>query len=470
MPVEEEEEDDYPPQVMPYSQVTLHVLPLPRSRGRALFSSPPRSKGTSGATKLKTFFDELVNMTAPLAESTPNPPHRRPRIIYIRDFPTLAASSANWYPTLLASVRARRQGPLPKSSSPVFSPTTIVFGITPSLVAPATSSSGPSGPMGLMSLLMARAAAANGGPNPNSKPSKSEYSEDEAADKAREKRLRERLRKWERGDISLQDDLPRLFTTSENEETGGPNGSPELVFIGGGDGMPIMPSGPVPTLATRRSQRGDSPDPDRSSRFFRSTVIVPSVRSVILEKACRMNRRREINELTMRMGVASVGGCLEKMDITPDDPLVVEGMEDTSSWKMWEEWGKSVEVWSNVRQIADRVVGRAVGNQVSHTLDATPVTWIDVYDAWASHKGMKDSRKLWVQQSTRTVLKEEEEGQQETDEVPKVDEVVERVKREAERGDLDQHEQRLMGCIVDAGRDSVTTTFFSLNLRHIDDV
>lgn len=454
LPLEEDDDYDGAPSFVPYSQFTFHVVaPTRSSRGRTLISA--RTKANMGMSKLKIFFDEIINISAPVEATSDVPPtRRRPRIIYIRDFPTLAASSASWYPALLASVRARRQGPLARSTSPVFNPTTIVFGITPSFVAPAPSPPPASNrSMGFMNMLMARAASMNGSDSSSTpRPNKSDYNEDEAGDKAREKRLRERLRKWEGGDISLQDDLPRLFTSSETEDASGPSGNPEVVFIGGGEGMPLMPSGPVPTLATRRApQRGDAPDPERSSRFFRTTVIVPSVRSVILEKACRMNRRREINELTMRMGVASVGGSLDKMDSTPDDPLDNEDVsDDASSWKMWEEWGKSVEVWNNVREIADRVVGKAIACQSVVNLDNIPVEWSEVFEAWAGHRGMKDSRRLWVQQSTRRILKEEDENE-EGDDIPKVDEVVERVRREAERGDLDQHEQRLMGCIVDAG-------------------
>ncbi|PSR74167.1 hypothetical protein PHLCEN_2v10123 [Hermanssonia centrifuga] len=476
--VEEEEEEDESQYSSP-SQLTLHVLaPAFARSGRTLVAAPRRPSSPSMA-KLKAFFDELINVSYPVPEGSTESSPRAPRIIYIRDFPTLAASSAIWYPALLASVRARRQGPLARQSSPVYNPTTLVFGITPSIVSQTSNPpTGSSDSRGLLSYLMSRHS---GQGVMSSKPSKSEYSEDEAAETARERRLRDRLRKWEKGSHTLYDELPRLLTSSESEESGNSSGGPDIMVVGAPDGMPGLPPSLAQALGARMSARPSSRSSEGergSSRFFRTSIIVPSVRSLLHEKACRIDRRREINELTIRMGVATVGGVLGKMEIRPDDPQYLEeGNEpDASVWRMWEDWGKTVEMWSNVRKIADRIVGKAVAANAKNasasskasklTLDPTPVTWDAVYEAWSVHKAARDMRKAWIQLSSGKAVQEQDEDKVKEAEVS-VDEVVERVKRDP---DLDQHEQRLIGCIVDTA--SISTTFNHVHLpaRTIDSV
>lgn len=182
--------------------------------------------------KLRAFFDELINVNAPIVEGVTEPRSRLPRIIYIRDFPTLAPSSSVWYPALLAAVRARRQGPLARQSSPVFNPTTIVFGITPSIIPPPAEPHHGGGDPGLLNLLMSKQNMSQGISGTRS--SKPEYSEDGFSEKARERRLRERLRKWERGDRSLHEEFPRL-TFSNEEDTSGPSPDSKVVVVGGGN-------------------------------------------------------------------------------------------------------------------------------------------------------------------------------------------------------------------------------------------
>ena len=82
------------------------------------------------------------------------------------------------------------------------------------------------------------------------------------------------------------------------------------------------------------------------------------------------------------------------------------------------------------------------------SLDPTPVEWDAVFEAWMVHKASKDMRKAWIQQSSGKLVQEHEEDAEEKEPQPEHDEVIERVKRDPE---LDQHEQRLLGCIVDTG-------------------
>lgn len=420
MVVEDEDEDDMAGRYLPSSQLTLHVL-APAARSR-IVATPKRSSNPS-LVKLKGFFEELINVNAPTPEDATELPARPPRIIYIRDFPTLAPSSVTWYPALLAAVRSRRQGPIARATSPVLYPTTIIFGITPSIVAPASESPMSDGPpQSLINLLMSRQNVAQGVSGARS--AKADYGEDESAEKARERRLRERLKRWERGDHSLQDEIPRLLHPTEGEDNG-PGGDPNVVLFGDGGG-PFSGLTPMVASAFRGrlgGQSNNSPtEGERSSRFFRSSVIVPRTRSALLEKSCRMDRRREINELTMRMGVAGVGGTLDKMAPAPDEPASEDEpsvAKDPAGRRMWEDWGRSVELWSNVRQIADRAVGKVIasnakkassgGKSSKASLDPTPVEWEAVFEAWMVHKAARDMRKAWVQQSSGKSAHEHDE-------------------------------------------------------------
>ncbi|KAJ3559344.1 hypothetical protein NM688_g407 [Phlebia brevispora] len=470
---EDDDDDDMGARYPSSSQLTLHVLAPTMSRSSRMVAA--RRTGNPSLAKLTAFFDELINVTAPIVEGATEPPPRLPRIVYIRDLPTLAPSSATWYPALLAAVRARRQGPIARQSSPVYNPTTIVFGITPSIVAPSIESSHPGGP-GLLNMLLNRQNMSHGVSSP--RPGKSDYSEDEFSEKARERRLRDRLRKWERGDRSLHDDLPQMNYAGEDEAFGS-NGDPKVVVVGANDSFP----GLSPLVAQAIKGRIPTPNANpqessQESQFFRTSIIVPSVRSLLLEKACRMDRRREINELTMRMGVSAVGGTLDRLSPNPDDmEFSKEEGIGPAARRMWEDWGRTVELWANVRQIADRAIGKVIaasakesasGSKVLRlSLDPTPVDWDVVYEAWTVHKAARDMRKAWIQQSSGKLAQEPDEDEDETVPEDEIDEVVERVKRDP---DLDQHEQRLLSCIVDTR--TITTTFNQVHLpaRTIDSV
>lgn len=468
-----EEEDDDDDDAFRPSSLTLHVLaPASARSGRALVSAPRKS--TTSMLKVKTFFEELINVQAPSSEESSEPNVRPPRIIYIRDFTTLAATSSSWYPGLLAAVRSRRQGPLQRPSSPVYSPTTIVFGITPPVIPGSSSfSHSGSGPSpGLLSYLMSRQNIPVSASS--LRPGKSDSGEDETSEKARERRLKERLRRWERGDPTLLEELPQLTTSTEGEENSG-RGSGIVVVGGDQDGPPGLPSAIVQALGARMNGRNNAPEGEKTTKFYRTSFLVPAVRSLAMEKACRVERRREINELTIRMGVASVGGTLPPMNPRPSEPQegeVAEGLQPAAR-KMWEEWGREVEVWSNVRKIADRAVGKAIAERAKGaslsakaSLEPVPVGWDSVYEAWAAHKAIRDLRKAWVQHSSPKVQTDQEKETEEEKEEP-VDEVIERLKRDP---DLDQHEQRLLGCIVDTA--TITTTFSHVHLpaKTIDSV
>ena len=498
--------------------MTVHLLTPQTAANRA--GSRPISR--TSQSKLKSFFDDLINVVPlpppadpdgpPESSTPPNPSPRKPRIVYVRDFNTLAASAGHWYPALLQSVRQRRAGPIARSTSPVFNPTTIVFGVTPPVVPKLRPSGGGSGVGGIQSginVLMNQnsassserervgGAAKSGG---SSTLGKGEWGEDESSDRAREKRLKERLKKWEKGEnFLLADELPTLqFSSLHSDDLSPRNGvsSSEGGFPGltvGGPGGPfgpftgVLPGGLLQSLVGLPDSRpgfGSSPSPSSSvdgtdgstspNNFFRSSVVVPSQRSIRNEKASRMNRRREINELTVRMALASVGGTLPPLDV----PFLESALEQTEAngvppaqradlVRMWDAWGRVVVVWSAVKQVVDRALGSVLIPQQEQelqsqqqskprkipklTLDPTVVPWGAVARAFLTKASGGVMRRHWAKETAKTgaVEGDSEQGADVSGKKGRQEELDEQIERVKQDPDLEEHEQRLLGCIVD---------------------
>ncbi|KAI5990583.1 hypothetical protein EDC04DRAFT_3148762 [Pisolithus marmoratus] len=552
--VEEEDEADassYSPSVG-IAQMTLHVLaPAMASRGRQppLFTT---SRSSAPPNRIKAFFDDLVNFPSPGQ-------HARPRLVYIRDFPTLAPTVPTWYPHLLSAVRARRTGPIARPSSPVACPMTIICGVTPPLVGQ-NSGYVPASSMGAYPLSgshvtgggrrrhtsrPAPSAAFGTNPSASAQPP-SEWSEDDHATRARERRLRERLRRWERGgDGALLEDIPRLLAANAlgTSGTASSQGSPfsqssSSPFVmspytssESDPNRPIVLVGSTPLELTGGGMNeGEGGDNLAASgggattfgRFFRASVVLPSVRDVGVERQCRMSRRREVNELAMRLGVGGVGGVLEEDagekrysgDGTVEDRLegrgelreqegkVVSVQSDTGpgpcapesnpegvptgtstqlpeEHEMWADWSTCVEPWSSIRQIADRAVGSVVAAQLPTSnplhapgLEPTAVPWSAIHRAWAAQRSGHELRKAWMKDARVCIPRapqhefgaeedaEELDGEEAEEGTGRVvDEVVEAIKQDK---DLDPHEERLLGCIIDPS--SISTTFAHVHL------
>ena len=320
----------------------------------------------------------------------------------------------------------------------------VIFGITPPLTSQSASAPNPTN--GLVNLLLNRLQSSQ--LVSAAKPGRSDWGEGDVAEKQRERRLHDRLKKWESGDNSFLEEIPKL---SVNEESDSRQKS-EVVFFGQ----------PVAEL----SLGGRNSDPDTSA-FFRTCMLVPSSRSLELERECRVARRREINELTMRMAVGAVGGTIAE---PLPDPIVDASTEEDESLqsaelshpgssdtrKMWDSWGRHIEEWSSVRQIADHAVGSEVASLVmagapvtKAPLELTKVPWSAVEKQWVAHQSSRELRKLWMREALPSSKLKEQEQKSDGEVQANIDEVVERLKND---GDLDPHEQRLLPCIVDAGR------------------
>ncbi|KAF8201688.1 hypothetical protein BJ912DRAFT_1019567 [Pholiota molesta] len=383
------------------------------------------------ASKLDVFFETLVNLPIPkAAETASSEGSSRPRLIYIRDFPTLAHSSSLWYPSLLAAVKQRRRSLLSRANLTT-APVTIIFGMTPPVTPPMLENSSTGASNSLMSLLMNRNSSGSQISSSRKHEHIGDWGEGEAADIAREKRLRSRLRKWEKSTGGIHDEFPSLSLKSEDSESS--SSSPNIIVIGGSESS--------------------------SSPGLGIGIVEPS------GEKTRIARRREINELTMRMGVGAVGGLVEG---NPASTILASSVEppaeDTSaptSKNLWEDWGNKVEVWANVRKVADRAMGsimvtqRALAaSQQKPPTDSTVVPWLAV---------QKAARKNWLKEAIGNLPTGDEGGETKDDLVNAgsvTDKVVEAVKNDP---DLDQHESRLLPCIVDSV--SINTTFSQVHLQ-----
>jgi hypothetical protein len=494
--------------------MTVHLLTPQITANRV--GGRPISRTTQ--SKLKSFFDDLINVIAlpppadpdgsPEGSTSSNPSLRKPRIVYVRDFNTLAASATHWYPALLQSVRQRRAGPIARTTSPVLNPTTIIFGVTPPVVPKLRPSGGGSGiGGGIIVLTNQRSASSSerervggtGKSGGGSNLGKGEWGEDESSDRAREKRLKEKLKKWEKGErFLLTDELPTLqssslpsedLSSSRNSASPSEGGLPGLAV--GGPGGPfsslsgVLPGtllqglvglpDPRPTFGSSPSSPSSVGETDESTspkNFFRSSVVVPSQRSVQNEKSSRMNRRREINELIVRMALASVGGTLPPLDVSSLESALeqaeadgVPSAERTELVRMWDAWGRVVVVWSVVKQVVDRALGSVLIPQQELskprkipklTLDPTLVPWSSIARAFLTKASGGAMRRHWAKETAKSgeVEGDGENGVKASGRNGREQELDEEIEKVKQDPDLEDHEQRLLGCIVDP-RESV---------------
>lgn len=469
----DEDDDNEPPHlIVNTSQPILSLSTRPMRVNMTLSQrrTPPRARA---------FFDDLINMPSPSKE----PGRPRPRIVYIRDYPLLEPTSSSWFPSLLAAVRAYRQGPLPRPTSPIEHPLVIIFGSTPPLVASRTPPSNPSSShpsSALLNLLLNRRSVAAPARR-NAYKASDPWDESDVAQKGRERRLQDRLRHWERNDSQFYEDLPDPPSTSE--PSSGPNPSEQ--------GIMIMAPGQSFPPGMLPSQSNDLPGSEINTRL---TVLVPHLRMAMVEKQSRISRRQHINELICRMAVGTVGGILtdkfkisevslesqeevetpkqdtasqEISEVTTEEPAeqtlssaIVPGTELflTQRVDMWGDWGQRVEAWPSVKQIAQRTVGRIAASlrdspthqTMSSLLDPLPIPWSAVEETWTLQRNFRKNERTWIEKFSEKPADEESgKKSEEAKDEPVVDEVIERVKRDAT---LDPHETRLLGCIVDPGK------------------
>ncbi|KAG9078785.1 hypothetical protein FS749_009149 [Ceratobasidium sp. UAMH 11750] len=262
---------------------------------------------------------------------------KRPRIIYIRDFGLLSSRSQVWFPSLYSAVRARRIGSA-NTDSPISNPTTIIFGVSPPIDPDKTT-----------------------GYEYSSSPSKDW---EEGASKERARRLKNRKEKWDKGTLlkELPSFEPRIkIPKPKNEnETG--------------------------NAQDLESSTGDSSFYEQELKgYFGSYVVVPAARNASLERAARQKRRRELNDLMLRMAIGVKGAEVEQ-GVAP----TTEESEDLTK-----EWGEHLLTSGEVDDMANRSVTMAV---ISSEADweRSLVTWTQLLEAWRAKKLCDEERKAWT--------------------------------------------------------------------------
>ncbi|KAG8809356.1 hypothetical protein FRC17_003481 [Serendipita sp. 399] len=437
-------------------------------RGRGSYSN------TSMQAK-RAFFQDFVNLQRDTEDgSVPTTIPGRPRLIYCRDFNLLQDSLPHWYSAFLEAVRLRRQGPIPRLQAPVQNPTVIVHGISPSIITPRTApfSSPDSGSYLNVQTNRNRPSSRIG---PSAGPKVMEWDESPAAQRARDKRLHERLNNWEKHDASVfHAELPNLQPAAG--ETGAQRNQGKglmSLFVAipdGGGGLPSIAPG-NPDEDTSR---------ERSTEHSRLTVILPRMRDVGEEVNTRMQRRLDMNKVNMRTAVGSIGGDLSSNDELRPELFNGSVVDSTipELHAMVADWSQRVETWQRTKVIADRAMGSFVSEErsitkdkSSTTLDFTPVPWEAIAKSWDLERTSRSNRKALLSVFTKPTTKqsqegestkpeEEEEADEEDDfETSQVEELLEQLRRDPT---LDQHEQRLLGCIVNP-RD-LSTTFEQVHL------
>ena len=418
-------------------------------------STAPLAEGGPKLQQMRAFFDEVINIGQPAStknsEGSDTRKHSQvpPRLVYIKDFSLIASQPSSWYPALLAAVRNRRQNGGFRPTSPISRPTTIIFGITPPLVdrtSPLLTR--PPGPRPIMAMF-------SGIRSTSAKQSPSE-SWSEGDSNSRERRLRERLRKWQKGENWLRSELPFFGEASLHPKR------PKIVRVP--NLRSFMDGGfhPIPTGTNSRLNAGHmNSSVAGKDGYFRVVGLVPASRDHTMEATGRYSRRLQYNEAAFKMAVADAGGLLKGHATLSSNSADAE----PSVSALAVAWTQSLEPWRELKVTADAVVGSrlsSVGIQQSESLKPLVVTWSDVERMRSGEPDIQQLKRNWIE-SSAPALTDEESMKASGNSVGvtgDVDEVLESVKRDQ---DLDQHEQRLLGCIVDSGRTPVLITLGFIN-------
>ncbi|KAG8708021.1 hypothetical protein FRC08_000157 [Ceratobasidium sp. 394] len=385
---------------------------------RALIESDPPAPALNGQ---EPSSPKSTSIEGPSSAGTASPA-KRPRIVYIRDFALLAPRSNSWFPPLYSAIRARRTsgaGP----DKPISSPTTIIFGVCP-----------------VISSILPNAASGGGCQCSSCRPSPKRW--DESATQDRADRLKGLKEKWNSG--TLLGDLPSFTRTVKI-----PKDKKEVDSKDQGDSKDQE--------TTNDSEPSDNPTYEQQlNGYFSSCIVAPAKRDPKLERVARERRRRELNELMFRMMLGVKGGEIE-------NGAAPVGEEGGGLTKGWDE---SLLELDTFKDVVDRALKMArLSGQEEGEQDRILVAWAQLEDAWRAKNLSDEERKAWTsaddsggKPDDQENDKEKEAEKEKEEEKLQVDEVIEKVKS----ADLDDHEQRLLGCIVDVVK--IPTTFDNVHL------
>jgi hypothetical protein len=192
--------------------------------------------------------------------------------------------------------------------------------------------------------------------------------------------------------------------------------------------------------------------------YFRVVGLVPGTRNKLMETRGRFGRRLQYNEVAFKMAVAEAGGILTGRCIEDADNGSAQALSRVAL-----TWTQAFEPWRDLKMVADAVVGAALAENgfkpSGPSLEPTVITWAQVEQTTSGSAALQDRKKVWVENAApANTIKDDGPAAAEVEgKVPEVDEVLESVRKDP---DLDQHEQRLLGCIVDPG--AVTGLVFDI--------
>jgi hypothetical protein len=486
---EDHDDDDETPSSFLMGVPAAFTIQIPGSSGAPIVRSSrngsgslisPMSRGTPPTQRIKAFFEDLLNLSNP--SSTPQEKDgdvlRRPRIVYVRNYQHIAEHASYWFPGLQAAVRSRRQGPMSRPTSPVTGPTVIVLGSTP----PLNESPQPQRPSRAPSRILGLLAAAGRIPPPH-KSSPQEQSWAEKDCQSRERRLRERLRRWQRGHEGLLEDMPPFgpITSFANGQTAGRR-APALSEIPLGGNVIAIP------FSRSASEGSGNETPTAPAEgYFRVVGLVPRSRNERLERHGRMAKRLKSNELALKLAVSEAGGSLighpeasfhTAVNLLEAPPTEVAGGQNqrtsenkaiatlenpiSQSLSFIDSCLVTLKPWRELKIVADAVVGAALSMSASKrglqaldsSIEPTSVTWEQVSRSVESHAESNSLKNTWIEgASTARDVDEIAGAADEPALALEVDEVLEVVRKDP---DLDPHEHRLLGCIVNPGKNPGT--------------
>ncbi|QRV80906.1 AAA family ATPase [Ceratobasidium sp. AG-Ba] len=443
--------------------------------------------GEKNIKGLEIFWQKIMDSKPPTSESESA---SRSRIVYIRDFGLLAPRVDTWFPPLYSALRSRRTNAL-GPESPITHPTTVVFGVCPRV-----------------SSILPELVKTNEWYYET--PSPKEWDESSTKDRAaRLKKLKEKLDsgkllddlpaftpqikilKPERPKV---EDVPKEAEPKKEEALAKEETAPAKEAVAPTEGEATSKEGedaPKEGEAVSKEQEAKPKEEEAKPKeeekkteaassqseddlfdkynldgYFRSCIIAPAKRDAKLERAARENRRKELNELMVRMAVGIQGGEVEAgaAPVPPkeetsdkDDKEADKSKEEDKDKKEKEEkhmmqgWHERLLDSSSLKEVVDRAIELAMIANEDDEQDPVKVTWAQLQEAWQLAKNGNEGLKAWAKST-------DDGDEKKDDEKGPVDEIVEKVKKE----DLDEYEQRLLPCIVDIAK--LSTTFENVHL------
>lgn len=472
------------------------------------------SGGGEERRELDLLFESLVNVEG---DSSPGKVAGKRRVVYIQDAAAMSTTFRDWWPSLIKAVQKRRTftdtpstGTETNGKIEISHPTTIVLGITPSLLHAGHDLS--STPCDFVP------SPESPGSN-NASPSQSKESDvsppsrvllprpldpsqigdlwtssEESDVLGRHIRLAKRLESFKLSDeVSLRGFLPGPLSSAEEG-----NGSGNAGGSGMGSGMesrPVMGLGDLLSSLRKNglggAARSSTPSENSTSsapvdagkpedvRIWKVLGTLPDRRNVNLEKKERLDRRMMINCRLLAQAVGTQGGVCTDLGETYNSVIKDESIKDNIKEEiktLGDNFAQSIWAHSTLRHLASISVSHSLtksntGN-ISIGDDGPPVDWETIAsaslreeegDAVATRAieriknqqgiAMADLQLQQIEHILGPQIKAFEERSK-LKNPTKDDPLLTKLKKGKS---LTSHEKRLMDCVVDINKVASTT-------------